>query len=539
MGKVDNEKRRRVMTRSRALGHCICNPRQPCPCETFKNFGVCTCAGEKIESALKEEVKLTQLVHNPGCASKIPPGELESILMRLRPVKDPNVISGLAAGDDAAIYRVSETVHLVETVDVFTPCVDDARTFGRICAANCLSDIYAMGGKPLTALSIVGFPIDTIHPNVLYHMLDGAMETFEETSVALIGGHSFKDNEIKLGFAIVGVIDPILAQELDKPQPGDILVLTKPLGTGILTFARQIGRTYEVGLNQAIEAMCRLNNSAAEAMIAAGASGAVDITGFGLFGHLIRLLRQKQLGARLFANQIPAFDQVLEAIRAGVVPGATERNREFVGEDLIVDNGVDEEWIWLGYDPQTSGGLLITISPNKLDKLLHELVSRGDQGFVIGELTEEPPAKIILTTQAKKFRTYSTLGYYDTDMNTNPNVSDQKCCCGNGTSSTTGSQALTSQKIYVDFLKSVASAGVLDPKTKELILLALVIMARCEPCIQAHYKKATQMGISQVEIDEVAWCAIAMGGAPVMMFYNEFKKKLENGELTNAPSACC
>ncbi|MCX8108390.1 MAG: selenide, water dikinase SelD, partial [Verrucomicrobiae bacterium] len=238
--KLDIAKRRRVMERSKLLGHCICDPKRSCPCDVFTKLGICPCAGERVEMLDPSEVRLTQLVSSTGCASKIPAADLDAVLSRLPTVDDPNVLCGVAAADDAAIYRLVDGVHLVQTVDVFTPWGDEPRLFGRRGAANCLSDVYAMGGVPRTALSIVSFPSDTLPSEVLFQMLCGAMETLGEAGVALIGGHSIKDDEIKLGFAITGLVDPKVAAMLDKPQPGDLLVLTKPLGTGVLTFANQI-----------------------------------------------------------------------------------------------------------------------------------------------------------------------------------------------------------------------------------------------------------------------------------------------------------
>ena len=240
--KINLEKRRQVMERSMRLGHCICDPRRPCPCDVFRDQNICPCAGERPDPVDFSQLKLTGLVRNAGCASKISPADLEAVLTRLPPVNDPAVISGLAAADDAAIYRIADNLCLVQTVDVFTPCVDDPHLFGRICAANCLSDIYAMGGEPRTALSILAFPSETLDGEIMYRMLAGAMETLGQAGVALVGGHSIKDDEIKLGFAITGLIDPAVAAALETPHAGDVLVLTKPLGTGVLAFCEQIGR---------------------------------------------------------------------------------------------------------------------------------------------------------------------------------------------------------------------------------------------------------------------------------------------------------
>ena len=259
------------MERSQRLGHCICDPRRPCPCDVFREQSICPCAGERPDPVDFSQLKLTKLVHNAGCASKISPADLEAVLKRLPEVKDPAVISGLAAADDAAIYRIADNLCLVQTVDVFTPCVDDPHLFGRICAANCLSDIYAMGGEPRTALSILAFPSETLDGEIMYRMLAGAMETLAQAGVALVGGHSIKDDEIKLGFAITGLIDPAVAAALETPHADDVLVLTKPLGTGVLAFCEQVGRGNAEGMAAAAASMATLNKAAAEAMKAAGA----------------------------------------------------------------------------------------------------------------------------------------------------------------------------------------------------------------------------------------------------------------------------
>lgn len=527
MKTIDYDKRRRVMKRSQELGHCICDTRRPCPCDVYRDQGICPCAGERPEPMELSQVRLTELVHNTGCASKIAPGDLEAVLSRLPEVSDPAVVSGLAAADDAGIYRISDDLHLVQTVDVFTPCVDDPLLFGRICAANCLSDIYAMGGEPRTALSVLCFPTETLHGEIMHRLLAGAMETLAEANVALIGGHSIKDSEIKLGFAITGTIDPKVAEALDRPRAGDWLVLTKPLGTGVLTFAHQIGKSHQAGLAEATASMTSLNKDAAEAMRQAGASAGTDITGFGLFGHLIRLLRQKKLGARLFAEALPAFDGAVELLREGVIPGAVERNREFVGSDLEVEPGVDEACLNLGFDAQTSGGLLIAVPAEQMAVLKRALARNGAGAFVIGRITA-PAVKPLVVTHSSG--TEEGIHAAEAEVEQAPqqimkdsapgSLGQHDGCCADvfGHSAAQGS-SLESQRAYGALMRSVQGAGKLTEKTKELLMFGLVVSSRCEPCFEAHYRKAREMGISQAELDEVAWCAIAMGGAPVRMFY--------------------
>jgi selenide,water dikinase len=528
--KIDLAKRRRVMERSQLLGHCICDVRRPCPCDVLREQNICPCAGERPEPVAVSQVKLTQLVRNAGCASKISPADLDAVLARLPEVKDPAVISGLAAADDAAIYRISENLCLVQTVDVFTPCVDDARLFGKICAANCLSDIYAMGGTPRTALSVLAFPSEKLPGEIIFQMLDGAMEIFKEAGVALVGGHSVKDDEIKLGFAITGLINPAVAAALEKPNAGDVLVLTKPLGTGVLSFCRQIGRDYPAGTAAAEISMAALNRAAAEAMKAAGASACTDITGFGLFAHLRRMLRQSKLGAEIFADALPAFDGAMDALRQGVIPGAIERNRKYVGDGLQLAPGVDEAAVNLGFDAQTSGGLLIAIAPERLESLRQSLATRGAGNFVIGKIVAGEAGKVFLSPAEYSKSNPDIHPQKNDAMNTSPKNSPAHgdgCCADVFQNKSAASSVAESQKAFGALIRSVQSAGALDEKTKELILFSQVVGSRCQPCFDVHFRKARELGISPAELDEAAWCAIAMGGAPVKMFYQENLERLK------------
>jgi len=535
--KIDLEKRRRVMERSMLLGHCICDPRRPCPCDVFRDQGICPCAGERPDPIDLSELRLTRLVHNAGCASKIAPTDLEAVLSRLPPVSDPAVISGLAAADDAAIYRIADNLCLVQTVDVFTPCVDDPHLFGRICAANCLSDIYAMGGVPRTALSILGFPSETMDGELMYRMLAGAMETLGQASVALIGGHSIKDDEIKLGFAITGLIDPAVAASLETPRADDLLVLTKPLGTGVLAFSEQIGRGHEAGMAAAATSMATLNKAAADAMKQAAASACTDVTGFGLFGHLLRLARQSRLAARVYADALPAFPGAVQALKQGIVPGAVERNREFCGDHLEIAPDVDQALVHLGCDAQTSGGLLIAIPPDCLASLQGALAERHTGCFVIGRFVSSDAGRIFVVNSPDRASRkppppHETIHPQPptpslrptSAMSTSPDSAPhQPGCCADIFDAKPASSGSTAdaQKAYGSLMRSAQAPGTLSEKAKELVLFSLVLHSRCEPCFDAHFQRARQLGISQAELDEAAWCAIAMGGAPVKMFYQE------------------
>ncbi|HUC85324.1 MAG TPA: selenide, water dikinase SelD [Candidatus Acidoferrales bacterium] len=543
---LDLAKRSRVMERSQRLGHCICDVQRTCPCDVLREQNLCPCAGERPGPADVPRVKLMDFARNAGCASKIAPADLEAVLARLPAVNDPAVISGLAAADDAAIYRLAENLCLVQTVDVFTPCVDDARLFGRICAANCLSDIYAMGGTPRTALSVLAFPAEKLPGEIVFQMLSGAMEKFAEAGVALVGGHSVKDEEIKLGFSITGVIDPSVAAALEKPAPSDFLVLTKPLGTGVLAFARQIGREYPDGWAAAENSMMTLNRAAAEAMEAAGATACTDVTGFGLFAHLRRMLRvggagnlpaasggspegaggspvpPRHLGAEIFAEALPAFPGAVEALREGLIPGAIERNREYVGEALEAEPGVEEARVHLGFDAQTSGGLLIAVPFERLGTLRRALEEGGAGAFVIGRIVGDAPGKILVRPgSARNSKMNLNQNQTMNDSQAEVTAHGEGCCADVFKTVAAGGAAAESQKAFGELIRSVQAAGVLDAKTKELILFSLVVGSRCQPCFATHFKKARELGLAQAELDEAAWCAIAMGGAPVKMFYQE------------------
>jgi selenide,water dikinase len=369
-------RRKRIMGRSIALGHCICNPKDPCPCDLFKQKNVCLCAGERLEDA-PEDIALTGLVENAGCASKIGQEDLKRALSGLPRTFDPRVLVSSDTCDDAGVYRLTPRTALVQSVDVFTPVVDDPYAFGEIAAANSVSDIYAMGGRPLTALSIIAFPIETLSPRIMNRMLQGGVDKLREAGVALLGGHSIKDREIKFGFAVTGVVDPRRMTVNSLARPGDLLVLTKPVGTGTLSFARQIGRAPADGLEAAESSMRALNRAAAEAMTAAGVTTATDITGFGLAGHLGEMAAQSGVEIEVYGAAIPVFPGVLELIRAGVISGAVERNREYAASFVRRDKAAGEDLETLLYDPQTSGGLLIAVRASKTPALLAALRAKG------------------------------------------------------------------------------------------------------------------------------------------------------------------
>lgn len=393
---TDLEKRKRIMQRSIKLGHCICNTKEPCPCDLFIDKNVCLCAGERLEDT-GERVELTKFVENAGCASKINQNDLKIVLAGLPKTKDPRVLVSADTCDDAGVFKISDNLALVQSVDVFTPSVDDPYAFGQIAAANSVSDIYAMGGMPLTALSIIGFPIETMSHRIMNQILRGGVDKMAEAGVSIVGGHSIKDREIKFGFAVTGTIHPDKIITNDQAQPGDSLVLTKPLGTGVIGFASQIGKASAEELDTISRSMAELNKIPAEIMVEMGVTTATDVTGFGLLGHLSEIAAQSKVTIEIFADQVPVFDGVFEKIQLEMISGAIERNKEFASQYVATSSGVSEERETVLYDPQTSGGLLIAISQERAKELVLRLKKNGIvHTTVIGRVVSKSDGEIIL-----------------------------------------------------------------------------------------------------------------------------------------------
>jgi selenide, water dikinase len=390
---VNLQRRQAVMSRSIKLGHCVCNTQQSCPCDTLKSFNVCPCAGEKLPPR-SGPVPLTRFVRKAGCASKIGQADLKRILSRLPAQTDPNILLGTAAGDDAGVYRIDDAHCLVQTVDVFTPVVDDPFLFGQIAAANSLSDIYAMGGEPLTALSIIGFPIDTLDGSLFEAILQGGLQKLREAGCSLIGGHSLADEEIKCGFAVTGWLDPRQVVARDCARPGDVLVLTKPLGTGLVAFAAQIGRLAPEVLREVGESMATLNRDAAQLMVKYHAHAATDVTGFGLMGHLVEMARNSRVTVALSLSSLPVFSAAVACLENEILPGAIERNQEYAMAFVRTTGRDGDKSLPILYDPQTSGGLLISMPEEPAKKMIDELQSRGHtSSAIIGRVMEKDTAR--------------------------------------------------------------------------------------------------------------------------------------------------
>ena len=296
-------------------------------------------------------------------------------------IQDPALLVGLDAPDDAAVYKISEDVAIVQTVDFFTPIVDDPHAWGRIAAANALSDVYAMGGKPVTALNLIGWP-RALDFEVLGRVIDGAVATCEEAKVSIVGGHSVDDPEPKFGLAVTGTVHPDRVVRKTGASPGSLLVLTKPLGMGIISSGIKDGKTSDETTRVAIDVMSRLNNDAAEAMMEIGVEAATDVTGFGLVGHLLGMLGSS-LDASLDFEAIPVLNEAFDLAAQGVLPGGSKRNQEAM-KDRVDLGDLNDAAATVLFDAQTSGGLLIAVEPSKVEALIGALEDRSVGGAVIG-----------------------------------------------------------------------------------------------------------------------------------------------------------
>jgi selenide,water dikinase len=309
---------------------------------------------------------------------------------------NPDVLVGPETGDDAAVYRLRPDLALVITTDFFTPVVDDAYTFGAIAAANALSDIYAMGAQPLMAVNLVAFPIKELGPSVLADILRGGLEKVREAGIDVLGGHSIDDHEPKYGLTVTGTVHPDRVVRNRGGRPGDRLVLTKPLGTGVITTAIKHDVAPAATSAAAIEGMLRLNRDAADAMLTVDVHAATDVTGFGLLGHLHYLARASGLSARVEAASVPLLEGAETLADAGEVPGGTRSNERFLASRVRWPADLAAARQTLLCDAQTSGGLLIAVPSDQLNSLLEALAGRRVPGFVIGELAEGDAGVILV-----------------------------------------------------------------------------------------------------------------------------------------------
>jgi selenide,water dikinase len=344
-----------------------------------------------------EEIRLTRFSHGAGCACKLSPAELRTVLGLVRgldPPSDPNLLVGLDTADDAAVYRVREDLAIVFTADFFTPIVDDPYDFGRVAATNALSDIYAMGARPLMALNLVAWPREGLPFELLARVIDGGADVVRSAGALVVGGHSIDDQEPKYGCAVVGTVDPRAVLTNGGARPGDALVLTKPIGLGIISTALKRDEAPQPLLDEAVRLMTTLNEGARDAALEVGVNAATDITGFGLLGHLREMLMASGVSARVDPSRVPVIDGVRELLAAGMVAGGTKRNHAFVDPDVDWGGLPSDEQLLLA-DAQTSGGLLLAVEPGKAGALVAALARHGTPAAaVIGHTIEGAPGRI-------------------------------------------------------------------------------------------------------------------------------------------------
>jgi selenide, water dikinase len=310
--------------------------------------------------------KLMSLSHGAGCACKLPAAEVHALLAELAPATDPRVLVGNETADDAAVYQLDGAHAVVTTADFFTPVLDDPYDFGRVAAANALSDVYAMGATPLVALNLVAWPLEALGRDALRDVLRGGADVAREARVAIVGGHSIDDPEPKYGLAVTGMVNPGRILRNSTALAGHDLFLSKPIGAGVATTALKRGLASPELMTSAVDVMTTLNRDAAEAAHAVGASAVTDVTGFGLLGHLYELTKASGVSARVNAASVPMLPGVLELVRGSesTIAGGTRRNRQWLEEFVSWGAGVDEAHRWLLCDAMTSGGLLVAAPPD-------------------------------------------------------------------------------------------------------------------------------------------------------------------------------
>jgi len=318
------------------------------------------------------------------------PAVLDRILSRLPRQEDNRLLVGFANKDDAAVFQIAENLALVQTVDFFTPIVDDPYFFGQITAANALSDVYAMGGKPLTALTLLCCPEDG-DPEVLEQILAGGMEKMMEANCIIVGGHTIRDSDIKFGYSVTGTVDPAQVWSNDGARPGDLLILTKPIGTGVIATAIREGKAEPEWIDVVIKSMSRLNRDAAEAVrpLAHAIHSATDITGFGFLGHALEMATASRVSLRFDHSKFDFLEGALVCVRNGYLAGGLKKNRDFVGECVRFDSNVPEDIRQILFDPQTSGGLLFAVDPKTVDSACSLLIEKGCACMRVGEALEK------------------------------------------------------------------------------------------------------------------------------------------------------
>ncbi len=336
---------------------------------------------------MEEKIRLTQYSEYSGCAAKLGPCVLTESLGDLTQTSCEELLVDFRHSEDAGVYKISDDVAIVQTVDFFPPVVDDPYSFGQIAAANSLSDVYAMGGRPVTALSIVCFPLHELDVSVLKAIAEGGMSKLREAGCVLLGGHSIKDDSVKYGLAVTGLIHPSKILLNNTPKPEEHLILTKPIGNGIINTAIRLGKADDDLIEIVTRSMAMLNKTAAEVIVEYPVSACTDVTGFGLAGHAFEMIQDTKVGIALDFNAVPLYPQTAVMAKKGLVPGGTKGNISY-RIDHVQDGSELPKWILdILFDPQTSGGLLISVPPSVSSQIIEQLNEKGIPAAVIGHTT--------------------------------------------------------------------------------------------------------------------------------------------------------
>jgi selenide,water dikinase len=342
-------------------------------------------------------VRLTEMVSCSGCAAKLSAKMLAEALrqMPVQPVNE-NVLVGFDTADDAGVYQLRDDMALVQTVDFFTPIVDDPYNYGRIAALNSINDVWAMAGTPITALAITCFPKDGVDPAILGEMMRGGLETLIANGVALLGGHSVDSQQIMFGYSVTGLINPQKVATNAGARPGDVLILTKPIGTGIISAGIKFAKASATVAAGSMETMLTPGKHAAEAMREFEVRGATDVTGFSLLGHAWEMARASKVTILVEPGNVPILEGALELAAAGVITGADRTNREYVGDDISIADSVSKEMRRVLYDPQTAGGMLIAIPEGRAADLLTRLRENYPRADVVGRVIERGEHSLVV-----------------------------------------------------------------------------------------------------------------------------------------------
>lgn len=321
------------------------------------------------------------------------------LLSHLETLTNENLLVGPKTSDDAGVYKVDQDLALVQTLDFFTPIVNDPYDYGKIAAANSLSDVYAMGGRPVTVMNIVCFPVGKLEMSILLDILRGGADKAQEAGAVIVGGHTLQDKEIKYGMSVTGYIDPNKIITNSSAKPGDVLILTKPLGTGLIISAIKAGKALDEEIDLIVESMAMLNKDASEAMVEVGVNACTDITGFGLLGHAYEMTETSHTTFCFSMGQIPIFAGCERYVKMGLMPGASLKNKKYLSEKIKVESSAQRETdiVDVLFDAQTSGGLLISVSRSKEDDLCDKLTKKGvNNARVIGEVVERGKYPLII-----------------------------------------------------------------------------------------------------------------------------------------------